>query len=103
MVSRFLSALMRTNRHKMETKLRLEYRVEPARQGLYLLLPFEMPENVERLHLHYEYMRHQEAAAPAGAVNFSSRTEVNIIDLGLIAPDGTQVGASGSDKAEFRS
>ena len=85
----------------METKLTLEYVVEPAQQGLFLFLPFEMPVNVETLHLSYQYARHQENAAPVGAVIYTSRTEINIIDLGLIAPDGTQVGASGSDKAEF--
>ena len=32
---------------------------------------------------------------------FISQPEINIIDLGLIAPNGMQVGASGSDKKEF--
>ena len=30
--------------------------------------------------------------------SFISRREINIVDLGLIAPDGRQVGASGADK-----
>ncbi len=40
--------------------------------------------------------------AQAGKDGFSSRQEINIIDLGLIAPDGTQVGASGSDKTRIQ-
>ncbi len=31
-------------------------------------------------------------------VSFTSRREINIVDLGLITPDGKQVGASGADK-----
>ncbi len=37
----------------------------------------------------------------SGTAGLQSRQEVNIIDLGLIAPDGSQVGASGSDKTEI--
>ncbi len=59
-----------------------------------------MPEGVESLTLAYRYDRHLEG--PAGEDGFTSRREANIIDLGLIAPDGTQVGASGSDKSEIQ-
>jgi hypothetical protein len=33
--------------------------------------------------------------------SFVARQQANIIDLGLIAPDGSQVGASGSNKKEI--
>jgi hypothetical protein len=33
---------------------------------------------------------------------YSARPEINVIDLGLIAPDGRQVGASGSDKSAIK-
>jgi hypothetical protein len=49
--------------------------------------------------LTYHYERHREGDAdPKG---FRPRREINIVDLGLIAPDGTQVGVSGSDKTEI--
>ena len=59
-----------------------------------------MPPNTESLSLAYFYERHQESGMSKDG--FVSRQEANIIDLGLIAPDGTQVGASGSDKTEIR-
>jgi hypothetical protein len=57
-----------------------------------------MPVNTETLSLTYHYERHHESEIGIDRGRFFSRKEVNIIDLGLIAPDGTQVGASGSDK-----
>jgi hypothetical protein len=57
-----------------------------------------MPAGTEIFSLTYQYKRHHPAELPVEKGVFTSRTEINIIDLGLIAPDGTQVGASGSDK-----
>lgn len=57
-----------------------------------------MPPQTESFTLAYRYERHHQE----GLGQFISRTEINIIDLGLIAPDGTQVGVSGSDKTEVR-
>jgi hypothetical protein len=85
----------------MQKKLNLEFFVEHAQQGLYLLLPFTMPADVESLTLSYQYPRHQESTSQVGSASFTARQEVNIIDLGLIAPDGSQAGASGSDKLEI--
>ncbi len=59
-----------------------------------------MPADVESLSIAYHYERHLEGTA--GPDGFAARQEVNIIDLGLIAPDGTQVGASGSDKTRIQ-
>jgi hypothetical protein len=59
-----------------------------------------MPAGVESLSLAYRYERHHESVE--GKEGFVARREINIIDLGLIALDGTQVGASGSDKTEVR-
>jgi hypothetical protein len=59
-----------------------------------------MPADTESFSLAYRYERHHES--PSGKDGFLSRREMNIIDLGLIAPDGAQVGASGSDKTEIR-
>ena len=91
----------------MQKKLKLEFTVQPGQQGQYLLLPFSMPQDVESLALSYRYPRHQESESASGGplstegTSFRTRQEVNIIDLGLIAPDGAQVGASGSDKSEI--
>ena len=55
-----------------------------------------MPPDIESFTLSYTYERRREGETSAG---FTSCQKLNTIDLGLIAPDGTQVGASGSDKS----
>lgn len=71
------------------------------KEGTYLTVPFSMPADIETFTLSYEYERHPEVPVAVENGKFTSRPEVNIIDLGLIAPDGRQVGASGSDKREI--
>jgi len=73
--------------------------VSHSQQGSYFTVPFTMPEGVESLNLSYRYAHSPEEHD--GNALFISRQQVNIIDLGLIAPDGSQVGASGSDKTEI--
>ena len=70
-------------------------------KGTYFTLPFTMPPGIESFTLTYRYERHHQVETGVEAGIFTSRQEINIIDLGLIAPDGTQVGASGSDKTEI--
>ena len=72
--------------------------VEHSRQGTYFTLPFSMPANTGSFTLTYGYKRHLDTDIPVENGKFISHQEINIIDLGLIAPDGSQVGASGSDK-----
>ena len=60
-----------------------------------------MPSDTESFSLTYRYERHHESEIPLENGSFIARQEINIIDLGIIAPDGTQVGASGSDKTEI--
>ena len=68
-----------------------------------------MPPDTESFTLVYRYERHHEGG-PGGDGDlakddnggFTPRREINIIDLGIISPDGTQVGASGSDKARIQ-
>jgi len=57
-----------------------------------------MPPETESFCLRYDYERYSESQVLVEHGMFTSRVETNIIDLGLIAPDGSQVGASGSDK-----
>jgi hypothetical protein len=61
-----------------------------------------MPPNTEAFSLTYRYERHHESEIRMENGSFISRQEINIIDLGIIAPDGTQVGASGSDKTAIQ-
>jgi hypothetical protein len=82
----------------LETRLQIPLFIEHSRQGTYFTLPFTMPANTESFSLTYHYQRHHESIIETEHGRFISRKEWSIIDLGLIAPDGTQVGASGSDK-----
>ena len=59
-----------------------------------------MPPDTETFSLSYHYERHH--VSQTGGDGFSSRQEINIIDLGLIDPHGRQVGASGSDKTRIQ-
>ncbi len=82
----------------MSAPLRIQVFVSREQEGQYLTVPFVMPPKVESLSLTCQYERR----AGTGSGGFTPRQEINIIDLGLIAPDGTQVGASGSDKDSFQ-
>jgi len=84
-----------------ETRIQIPLFIEHSRQGTYFTLPFTMPPNSESFSLTYHYERHHESEIKVENGSFISRKEINIIDLGLIAPDGTQVGASGSDKSDI--
>jgi hypothetical protein len=85
----------------METIQRLELFIEHSQQGSYFTLPFTMPDDTESLTLRYWYARYDGGETMEGRSIFESRQELNVIDLGLIAPDGSQAGASGSDKTEI--
>ncbi len=84
-----------------QTVIFRDLQIKPEQQGSYFTLPFYIPENISELKISYRYAHYddEELNLPAGI--FYSEPEINIIDLGLIAPDGRQVGASGSDKTEF--
>lgn len=81
-----------------EIKLEIPLFIEHTRQGSYFTLPFNMPDNTEVFTLTYHYLRRRTTEIKVDNGSFISREEINIVDLGLIAPDGSQVGASGSDK-----
>jgi hypothetical protein len=80
--------------------LKKEIFINSDKQGSYFTVPFTIPPDTEEMTLRYIYERHHETEDDLGTGRFVARQEVNIIDLGLIAPDGSQVGASGSDKLE---
>src|SRR4030042_4891700 len=80
------------------TQMQIPLFIDHDRQGTYFTIPFIMPADTETFSLTYHYERHHVSETQVENGSFISRKEINIIDLGLIAPDGTQVGASGSDK-----
>jgi hypothetical protein len=84
--------------HPLETHTHIPLFIDHKQQGAYFTLPFTMPANTESFSLRYRYERHRESESKVENGSFISRQEINIIDLGLIRPDGAQIGASGSDK-----
>jgi hypothetical protein len=84
-----------------QTTIYLDYFIEHSQQGQYLFLSFPVDEEIELLSLRYDYPRRDRDESEIGMGTFNARPEINIVDLGLIAPDGSQVGASGSDKTEI--
>ncbi len=84
-----------------ESKQTLTTTIAPEMQGQYLTLPFTMPANIAefRLSYHYPKFRDESQSLPNGT--FHPQEQINIIDLGLVSPDGKQAGASGSDKDHF--
>jgi len=70
-------------------------------KGMYLTLPFDVPPDIESFVIHYYYDRFQEGINEGEKEGYITRREKNIVDIGLIAPDGVQVGASGSDKDQI--
>ena len=84
-----------------EIKQTLTFSISPEQQGQYLTVPFSMPEGIAEFRLTYHYPRFREEAQSLPNGRFTPHAQINIIDLGLIAPDGGQVGASGSDKTSF--
>lgn len=89
---------MNTHQTPKQKHHMIEIFIKPEQKRSYFTLPFTMPENVETLTLAYHYDRANLTTADGG---FTALEPVNTIDLGLIAPDGSQAGASGSDKAEI--
>jgi hypothetical protein len=85
----------------MHTVLHLSVQIDRSQEGTYFTRPFEVPEGIESIALQYRYERRPEKEQVLDAGLFTARAEANIIDLGLIDPQGVQVGASGSDKTEI--
>ncbi|MBN2148505.1 MAG: CehA/McbA family metallohydrolase [Anaerolineales bacterium] len=84
----------------MQDILIIESHIDPSQQGSYFTIPFSVPDGIEALSLSYRYERRLMEEQPIPGGSFTNRSEANIIDLGLIDPNGLQVGASGSDKTD---
>ena len=78
----------------MNPQTDLDLFIPHTRQGEYLTLPFEVPEGTAEMTLTYSYQRHTTSQAPAGLGEFERSEKINTIDLGLLSPDGRQVGAA---------
>jgi hypothetical protein len=85
----------------MMDTLEFDLHIEYPQQGTYFTHPFQIPENVERFTLAYQYLRRPEKEDPVENGCLTEQSEENIVDLGLLDPTGYQVGASGSDKREI--
>ena len=83
------------------TTIKKQVFIEHEKEGTYFTLPFSMPADVEWMTLSYDYAGYSEEENVLENGSFVKRQQVNIIDLGLIAPDGSQVGASGSNKKKI--
>lgn len=68
--------------------------IHKEEEGLYLFVPVEVPEQVDKLELTYAYQRFEEVPTETGI----KRTEVSIVDLGLQDETGGFRGASGSNR-----
>lgn len=77
--------------------IRFERFIRKDEERLYFTLPFDVPENIERMDIYYKYPRH--ASRTEDGVTYSD--EINIIDLALTAGNGEYVGASGSDRTHI--
>ena len=78
-----------------ENVLHLTRFISSAEERTYFTLPFDAPENVERMTISYSYPRRVRYEQD-GMV---CEREDNIIDLALRAPGNRYIGASGSDRS----
>lgn len=88
-----------------ETKI-FDLLIGHDREGEYFTIPFEVnpgssEDEIESISVRYDYLRNNISQFAVGNGIFEAHAEINIIDIGLINPNGEQVGASGSDKFEF--
>ncbi len=84
-----------------EQSIEIDIRIESSQMGTYFTQPIQVPPEVEKLTISYQYPRRPERSVSLENGIFTSKAEENIVDLGLIDPSGSQVGASGSDKSEI--
>lgn len=82
----------------MTKTITFTFHIPRGKQGQYLTLPFEMPENVRKFTLVYEYPKRGSLTQTIDGGSFSERQRLNTVDLGLVAPGNRQVAATGSDK-----
>ncbi len=77
-------------------EIKVERFIKKEEEGSYFLLPFEVPEDVEKVEIAYDYTRFLKERKEDNTTIFR---EVNIIDLGLNGAGGSYIGSSGSDRS----
>jgi hypothetical protein len=75
-------------------ELRFDQTYTRDQAGTYTKLPFDMPGEIERIELEYDYLRHAGEEITGG----TTRREINIVDLGIYDQDGRLYGWSGSNR-----
>lgn len=75
-----------------ETIIRKTFLAEESRH--YYTLPFDVPSNTQRIEVAYSYARHVTLPTEFG----TRKEELNIVDLGLLDPQGMLRGWSGSQR-----
>lgn len=85
-----------------ETIILIDQHIDYQQQGSYFTIPFDVPEDIETIEINYSYARRPNDLQQIENGIFNAMPEINIVDLGLIAPNGTQAGASGSDKTSIK-
>ena len=81
--------------------IRIDLSIGPEQQGSYFTVPFEVPAGIESIELIYQYPHHAAYKEKLLKGVFTAMPKMNIVDIGLISPEGRQVGASGSDKTRI--
>ena len=66
--------------------LEIRRRFSAEEHLLYLTIPFEVPEGVERMTISYAYASHSGETLDMESGQFTSRRRLNTIDLGLLGP-----------------
>ena len=79
----------------MERELHIARTFRPDDQGRYLRLPFDVPENTDRVEVAYAYERFVTEDLPDGR----RKREAAIVDLGLYDESGRLRGWSGSERS----
>jgi hypothetical protein len=76
--------------------IELEYtrRYAAADEGLYDRIPFEMPDNIGRIEIEYDYKRYERIDHPEGIEN----VQINLVDMGIYDQNGNLSGWSGSER-----
>lgn len=75
--------------------------IEHSKQSTYFTLPFHVDPETESIEIAYQYTRYAHEEVQTETFLARNKPEINIIDFGLIGPDGEQIGMSGSDKTTF--
>lgn len=74
----------------MEKTVKFDYFIDKSREKEYIYIPFDVPENVERLDIDYQYEGNDKDSRVTGY-------EKNVIDLALLDENGDDAGTRGSE------